>query len=87
MISQLFYDQSSWLITHNAREKSNRTKFTVDIAKEYLQNVEDRFTTAYKVYCRKLMKDLMSMQYDGSRTMYEHVMDINNISSKLKLGL
>ncbi|KAL1565129.1 hypothetical protein AAHA92_07385 [Salvia divinorum] len=89
---------------HNAWVKSNRLSLqfirmsiadnikaslpATDVAKEYLQNVEDRFKTADKSLAGKLMKDLMSMRYDGSRTMYEHVMDMNNIASKLgKLGL
>ncbi|KAL1540849.1 hypothetical protein AAHA92_25141 [Salvia divinorum] len=79
---------------HNAWVKSNRLSLqfirmsiadnikaslpATDVAKEYLQNVEDRFKTADKSLAGKLMKDLMSMRYDGSRT----------IASKLgKLGL
>ncbi|XP_047953490.1 uncharacterized protein LOC125199548, partial [Salvia hispanica] len=99
-----YESSSAEITAHNAWEKSNRLSLqfirmsvadnikaslpATDVAKEYLQNVEDRFKTADKSLAGKLMKDLISMRYDGSRTMYEHVMDMNNIASKLgKLGL
>lgn len=61
---------------------------TIDNAKEYLKNIEERFKTADKFISGKLMTDLVTMKFDGSRTMNAHVIEMINLAAKLKnLGL
>ena len=43
---------------------------------------------ADKSLARTLMSTLTTMKFDGSRTMYEHVIEMTNIAARLKtLGI
>ena len=53
------------------------------IAKEYLKLVEERFRSADKSLTRTLMAKLMTMKYDGSRSMKQHILDMTNIEARL----
>ena len=89
---------------HNDWERSNRLsmmfmRMVIDTniktslpktknAKEYLQSIENRFKTADKSLAGKLMADLVTMKFDGSRSMSAHVIEMINLAAKLKnLGL
>ncbi|XP_059668932.1 uncharacterized protein LOC132314026 [Cornus florida] len=57
-------------------------------AKEYLKNIEERFRTVDKSLAGKLMADLTTRRFDGTRSMHEHVLDMTNLVAKLKtLGM
>ena len=57
-------------------------------ALEYLKLVEECFCSANKSLARTLMAELMTMKYDGSRSMQQHVLDMTNIAARLKtLGM
>ncbi|XP_059629531.1 uncharacterized protein LOC132272391 [Cornus florida] len=70
---------------------ANNIKITLpqaDNAKEYLKNIKERFCTADKSLAGKLMADLTTMHFDGTRSMHEHVLDMTNHVAKLKtLGM
>ncbi|XP_059635840.1 uncharacterized protein LOC132278024 [Cornus florida] len=56
--------------------------------KEYLKNIEERFCTTDKSLVGKLMADLTTMRFDGTRSMHEHVLNMVNLVAKLKtLGM
>ncbi|KAL5758994.1 hypothetical protein ACOSP7_021605 [Xanthoceras sorbifolium] len=56
-------------------------------AKEFMNFMEERSQTADK-FAGTLMGTLTTMKFDGSRTMYEHVIEMTNITTKLKsLGM
>ncbi|KAG7537080.1 hypothetical protein ISN44_As13g010020, partial [Arabidopsis suecica] len=85
---------------HKAWEKSNRLsimflRMTIanniktslpdaDKAKAYLAAIEERFKTADKSLAGKLMADLTTMKYDGTRSMRDHCIEMTNLASKLK---
>ena len=53
------------------------------IAKEYLKFVEECFRSADKSLAGTLMAELMTMKYDGSRSMQQHILDMTNIAARL----
>ncbi|XP_047267679.1 uncharacterized protein LOC124898099 [Capsicum annuum] len=60
----------------------------IENAKELLKLVEESFQTADKSLAGTLMGTLTIMKFDGSRTMYEHVIKMTNIAARLKsLGM
>jgi len=57
-------------------------------AKEFMKSVEERSQTADKSLAGTLMSTLITMKFDGSRTMHEHVIEMINIAARLKsLGM
>ncbi|KAJ8621947.1 hypothetical protein MRB53_030476 [Persea americana] len=61
---------------------------TPENAKDYMKAITDRFKTADKSLAGKLMADLTTMKFDGTRAMHEHVIEMTNLAAKLKnLGL
>ena len=59
-----------------------------DNSKEMLNMVEQRSQTADKSLAVTLMSTLITMKFDGSRTMHEHVLEMTNLSTRLKsLGM
>ena len=53
-----------------------------------LNFVEKHFQIANKSLARTLMSTLTTMKFDGSRSMHEHVIEMTNLSTKLKsLGI
>ena len=61
---------------------------TPENAKDYMKAITDRFKTADKSLAGKLMADLTTMKFDGTRSMHEHVIEMTNLAAKLKnLGL
>ena len=60
----------------------------IENAKEYFKAVEDRFRSADKSLGGRLMAELTTMKFDGSRGMNEHVLEMNNLAARLKsLGM
>ncbi|KAF9685453.1 hypothetical protein SADUNF_Sadunf03G0056100 [Salix dunnii] len=45
-------------------------------AKDYMKAIEERFKTADKSLAGKLMADLTTIKFDGTRSMHEHELDI-----------
>ena len=70
---------------------ANNIKSTIpqtESAKEYLAFVEERFRSEDKSLAGTLMAQLTTMKYDGSRGMQEHIIEMTNISARLKtLGM
>ena len=70
---------------------ANNIKTTLpktDNAKEMLKFVEERSQTADKSLAGTIMSTLTTMKFDGSRTMHEHVIEMTNLSARLKsLGM
>ena len=59
-----------------------------DTAKEFMGLVGKRSQTADKSLTGTLMSTLTIMKFDGSCTMYKHVIEMTNIASRLKtLGI
>jgi len=66
---------------NSARPKTNNTK-------EFMKFVEERSKTVNKSLTETLMSMLTTMKFDGSHTMYEHVIEMENITTRLKsLGM
>uniref|UniRef100_A0A2N9IH71 Integrase catalytic domain-containing protein n=1 Tax=Fagus sylvatica TaxID=28930 RepID=A0A2N9IH71_FAGSY len=60
----------------------------IENAKEYFKAVEDRFRSADKSLGGRLMAELTTMKFDGSRGMNEHVLEMTNLAARLKsLGM
>jgi len=53
-------------------------------AKEFMGLVGERSQTTDKSLARTLVSTLTTMKFDGSRTTYEHVIEMTNITTKLK---
>ncbi|XP_023638903.1 uncharacterized protein LOC111830638 [Capsella rubella] len=86
---------------HKAWEKANRLSMMflrmtiasnvktslpdVEKAKAYLTAIEERFKTADKSLAGKLMADLTTIKYDGTRSMHEHCIEMTNLAPKLKI--
>ncbi|XP_026409833.1 uncharacterized protein LOC113304928 [Papaver somniferum] len=51
--------------------------------KDYLQAIEEQFSTSDKVLAGTLMKKLSSMRYNGTSGIREHIMEMRDISSQL----
>jgi len=57
-------------------------------AKKFMWLVGERSQTADKFVAGTLMSTLATMKFDGSRTMYEHVIEMTNIVARFKtLGI
>jgi len=57
-------------------------------AKEFMKFVEEHSQTTDKSLVGTLMSTLTTMEFDGSRTMHEHVIEMTNIATRLKsLGM
>ena len=57
-------------------------------AKKFIKFVEERSQTDDKSLTRTLMGTLTTMKFDGSCTMHEHIIEMTNITARLKsLGL
>ncbi|XP_057958448.1 uncharacterized protein LOC131151212 [Malania oleifera] len=57
-------------------------------AKEYLKAMKDRFPSADKSFARRLMVELTTMKFDGSKGMNEQVLEMANLAARLKsLGM
>ncbi|KAG6474285.1 hypothetical protein ZIOFF_068211 [Zingiber officinale] len=89
---------------HDAWEKSNRLSLMfmrmsvanniksalphTESAKEFIKFVEERSQTTDKSLAGTLMATLTTMKFDGSRSMHEHVIEMTNITARLKsLGM
>ena len=60
----------------------------IESAKEFIRFVEEHSQTIDKFLVETLMSTLSTMKFDGSRIMYEHVIEMANIAAKLKyLGM
>jgi len=60
----------------------------IESAKRFMGLVGERSQTANKSVSGTLTSTLTTMKFDGSRTMYEHVIEITNIAARLKtLGM
>ena len=71
-------------ITNNIKTTLPKTKN----AKEMLKFVEERSQTADKSLARTIMSTLTIMKFDGSCTTHEHVIEMTNLSARLKsLGM
>jgi len=71
-------------ITSNIKSSLPKT----DIAKEFMKFVEESSQIADKSLAETLMSTLTTMKFDGSRTMHEHVIEMTNITTRLKsLGM
>ncbi|KAL5825894.1 hypothetical protein ACOSQ3_021957 [Xanthoceras sorbifolium] len=70
---------------------ANNIKSTLpktESAKEFMNFIEERSQTANKSLVGTLIGTLTTMKFDGSRTMYEHIIEMTNITTKLKsLGM
>ena len=57
-------------------------------AKEYLKFVEERFRFVDKSLAGTLMAELTTMKYDRSQGMQQHIIEMSNITARLKtLGM
>jgi len=57
-------------------------------AEEFMKSVEERSQTADKSLAGTLMSTLITMKFDGSCTMREHLIEMTNIVARLKsLGM
>ena len=60
----------------------------IESAKKFMWLVGEHSQTADKSVAGTLMSTLTTMKFDGSRTMYEHVIEMTNIAARLKtLGI
>ncbi|XP_024010507.1 uncharacterized protein LOC112085508 [Eutrema salsugineum] len=82
---------------HKAWEKANRLsimflrmtiasniKTSLPVAEKasaYLVAIEERFKTADKSLAGKLMADLTTIKYDGTRSMHDHCIEMTNLAA------
>ena len=70
---------------------ANNIKLTLperDTVKEFFKTVEERFRSADKSLAGTLMIELTTMKFDGTRGIYEHILEMSNLVAKLKaLGM
>ena len=60
----------------------------IESAKRFMGLVGEHSQTTDKSVSGTLMSTLTTMKFDGSRTMYEHVIEMTNIAARLKtLGI
>jgi len=60
----------------------------IESVKKFMGLVGDRFQTVDKSLVGTLMSILTTMKFDDSRTMYEYVIEMTNIATRLKtLGM
>ena len=55
-----------------------------DNAKEFMKFVEERSQLTDKSVTGTLMSTLTTMKFDGSRSMYEHEIEMTNIATRLE---
>ena len=55
----------------------------IESAKKFMWLVGERSQKADKFVARTLMSTLATMKFDGSRTVYEHVIEMTNIATRL----
>ncbi|XP_062010147.1 uncharacterized protein LOC133726584 [Rosa rugosa] len=66
----------------------NTTLSKVEIAMEFLKNIEDHFKSANKSLTGTLMVELTTKKFDDRRSMHVHVLEMTNLAAKLKtLGM
>ena len=53
--------------------------------KEFMKFVEKRSQTIDKSFASTLMSTLITMKYNGSCTMHEHVLEMTTLAAKLKI--
>jgi hypothetical protein len=59
-----------------------------DSAKEFFKNVEEHFRSVQKSLTGTLVAELTTMKFDGTRGMHEHIVEMINLTAKLKaLGM
>ena len=66
---------------------SNIIKTTLpktDNSKEMLKFVKDSSQTVDKSLVRTIISTLTTMRFDGSHTMHEHIIEMTNLSARLK---
>ena len=56
----------------------------VTIAKEYLEEIEQRFVKNEKAETSTLLANFISMRYKGKWNIWEYIMEMSHIASKLK---
>ena len=70
---------------------ANNIKTTIpqiESTKEYLKFVEEHFHSTAKSLVDTLMAQLMTMKFDGLRSMQKHTIEITNIATRLNtLGM
>ena len=62
--------------------KTNLPK--TDSAKEFMRLLGKRSQIVDKSVARTLISTLVTMKFDGSRTTYEHVVEMTNIATRLR---
>nr|XP_043626002.1 uncharacterized protein LOC122597477 [Erigeron canadensis] len=55
-----------------------------DKVKEYLKSVEDHFKGSSKALASNLMLQMLTLKYDGSSGVREHIMKMTDMANKLK---
>ena len=58
---------------------------TTDNAMKFLNNLEEYFCIANKSFVGTLMANLTTMNFDGTRGMYEYILEMINLAAKLKV--
>ena len=72
----------------NGADNIKTTLPKIDIVKEFMWLVGEHSQTTDKSLADTLMSTLTTMKFDGSRTMYEHFIEMTNIAARLKtLGM
>ncbi|XP_070005609.1 uncharacterized protein [Nicotiana sylvestris] len=70
---------------------ANNIKSTIpqtESDREYLKFMEERFPSVYKSLAGTLMAELTTMEFDGLRSMQNHIIDMTSIAAKLQtLGM
>ena len=78
-------------ITFMRMSIANNIKSTLperDTVKEFFKTMEERFRSTDKFLAGTLMVELTTMKFDGTRGMYEHILEMSNLADKLKaLGM
>ena len=64
------------------------TLLECDTTKEFFKTVEESFRSADKSLAGTLMAKLITMKFDGTCRMHEHILEMSNLAAKLKpLGM
>ena len=69
------------IVVYNIKKTLPKT----DNAEEFMGLVGERSQTADKSFVGTLMSTLTTIKFDGSRTMHEHVIEMTNIATRLKI--
>ena len=83
------YDRLSLMFIRMTIANNIKTSLPIATsAKEYLKVIEDRFKSADKSLAGTLMKELTTAQYDGTRGIQDHILNMADKAAKLKtLGM